>query len=151
MLLLLNNGKGSEFNGKSLAETEVANDIIECEEDGEIDGSVKKELKNKKKTRVNYIHINIDQNQVENTTSQLSADSEENKASNSSIQYPHMNNKTNRIRWVVKEKQLHFKEHIQTKTAPKKNECLNFIDKNLNSFSHSDWVRIKTLVLIHIP
>lgn len=57
--------------------------------------------------------------------------------------------KSDRKRWSNHEKKLvltHFKKHVKTKTAPKKNECLEFINKNLNMFSSSDWARVKTLV-----
>ncbi|CAH1990633.1 unnamed protein product [Acanthoscelides obtectus] len=40
----------------------------------------------------------------------------------------------------------HFKSHISTKKAPKKNECMQLIGKYPEIFHDKDWVRVKTFV-----
>ncbi|KAL1487660.1 hypothetical protein ABEB36_015637 [Hypothenemus hampei] len=40
----------------------------------------------------------------------------------------------------------HFKEHIRTKTAPKKQECLKLYEEYPTILHNKDWVRIKTFV-----
>nr|CAI5853461.1 unnamed protein product [Callosobruchus analis] len=94
VLLLSNNGKGSELKGKSLAEIEVGDDLI-GEENAMLDIT--------KETQKGY----------------------------------------NRKRWEAGEKQLvlkHFNKHVQNKIAPKKQECIDFINKNPYRFSPVDWI-----------
>ena len=79
---------------------------------------------------------------------QLSDIDDEFEVKRSEVRPPNVKNQ-NRVRWAKQQKQLvlkYFEEHIKSKTATRKNECLTFINKNSNLFSASDWVRIKTLV-----
>lgn len=142
VLLLLNVGKGSEFKGKSLEEIEVVDDILECDEEETEEQEVIADIEGEKEQENNMEYLN---------------DSEENGLApevditlEAKTKKTHFNKTLgNRMRWANKEKQLvlkHFKKHIQTKTAPKKHECLTFIEQHPALFSISDWVRIKTLI-----
>lgn len=39
-----------------------------------------------------------------------------------------------------------FKNHIKKETAPRKGECLEFREKNLENFQTKSWLQIKTFV-----
>ncbi|KAJ8945466.1 hypothetical protein NQ314_009218 [Rhamnusium bicolor] len=125
VLLLLNVGKGSEFKGKSLEEIEVADDVLECQEETAEDeetGNIKEQ--NEEKEEEPQIQV-------------------------SQVQVLQQVQKRSRVRWDNGEKEMvlkHFKKHIKSKTAPRKQDCLNFIDNHPDKFFVSDWVRIKTLV-----
>lgn len=130
----MNVGKGSQFKGKSLADVEVTEDVLECDDEEEEE----------------MIDNELNRNELQQNKTEIaqSSSSQEQKLSSSSV---HCSNTrvNNRKHWANKEKQLvlkHFKKHIETKAAPRKHECLNFIKKNSDLFSESDWLKIKTLV-----
>lgn len=54
-----------------------------------------------------------------------------------------------RMRWTCDQKTkalAFFNKNIETKTAPKKNECLEFISQHKSLFDVVDWVRVKTFI-----
>ncbi|KAB0804413.1 hypothetical protein PPYR_01383 [Photinus pyralis] len=56
---------------------------------------------------------------------------------------------TGRTPWTEAQSLLvknHFKKHIRLKQAPKKNECIEFMEKHPTIFQNKDWVRVKTFV-----
>lgn len=146
MLLLLSVGKGLEFKGKSLAEIEVTDDILECEQEEEVEkewvnNDLKEEYEERQPQENNVTEENFEKKR------NLSHITEEYQANEET--QPAKIKKGNRVRWANTDKQLvlkHFKKHIEKKISPRKNECLNFIHNNSELFSESDWVRIKTLV-----
>nr|CAI5860072.1 unnamed protein product [Callosobruchus analis] len=118
VLLLLNNGKVSEFKGKSLAEIEVRDDPIEEEN-----------------VKLNITEETCEREALEDSESRN--DNYNNDAANNEIHVEetgHNDKKGyNRKSWEAGEKQLvlkHFKKHVQNKIAPKKQECIDFINKN---------------------
>nr|CAI5858179.1 unnamed protein product [Callosobruchus analis] len=95
------------------------------------------------------------------------AESREDKSSRTSISvdYPHLESNSNeppkpditnkkikpqkRIRWSSEEKQLmlkYFQKNITKCVAPRKQDCLDFINKNESIFKKEDWIRVKTFV-----
>lgn len=122
VLLLLNAGKGKEFKGKSLKDVQITEDEI-------LDANTT--------TKVETNQVDEDDN---------------NTLDNYEIHTQHVktNDKiTGRTKWLKHEKDVvltHFKEHIQARKAPKKQECLDLISTHPDLFSLDDWVRIKTLV-----
>nr|CAI5849527.1 unnamed protein product [Callosobruchus analis] len=125
VLLLLNAGKGSEFKRKCLNEIEVGNDILELEID-ETDGTG------------NEIQVK---------------DAESREANSNEPPKPDITNKKikpqKRIRWSSEEKQLmlkYFQKNIIKCVAPRKQDCLDFINKNESIFKKEDWIRVKTFV-----
>lgn len=143
VLLLLNVGKGSEFKGKSLEEIEVTDDVLECDDEEKEEHEIIAEIEGEKEQENDMAQFNVDE---ENRLASAVDNTDEVQTKKTEF----LNNKLgNRMRWANKEKQLvlkHFKKHIQTKTAPKKHECLTFIEEHPEVFSISDWVRIKTLI-----
>nr|CAI5817923.1 unnamed protein product [Callosobruchus analis] len=123
VLLLLNNGKGSEFKGKSLAEIEVGDSTEETCEREELEDNESRNDDNDNNAAINEMHV-----------------AETGRTDKKGY---------NRKRWEAGEKQLvlkHSKKHVKNKIAPKKQECIDFINKNPYRFSPIDWIRIKTLV-----
>ncbi|XP_023312017.1 uncharacterized protein LOC108915376 [Anoplophora glabripennis] len=149
VLLLLNVGKGSEFKGKSLEEIEVANDVLECDEEkttkDEETGNIEEQNEEKEEPQIQVPQVQVPQVQAPQVQApQVQAPQ---------VQVPQQVlqqvQKPGRVRWDDGEKQMvlkHFKKHIKSKTAPRKQDCLNFIDNHSDKFFVSDWVRIKTLV-----
>nr|CAI5858391.1 unnamed protein product [Callosobruchus analis] len=111
VLLLLNNGKVSEFKGKSLAEIEVRDDPIEEEN-----------------VKLNITEETCEREALEDSESRN--DNYNNDAANNEIHVEetgHNDKKGyNRKSWEAGEKQLvlkHFKKHVQNKIAPKKQDA----------------------------
>nr|CAI5858790.1 unnamed protein product [Callosobruchus analis] len=142
VLLLLNAGKGSEFKGKCLNEIEVGNDVLELEID-ETDGTG------------NEIQVKDAESREDKSSSRTSI----------SVDYPHLESNSNeppkpditnkkikpqkRICWSSEEKQLmlkYFQKNIIKCVAPRKQDCLDFINKNESIFKKEDWIRVKTFV-----
>lgn len=125
MLLLLNAGKGKEFKGKSLEEVEVSEDLLVLEEhknDAEIDKEIK-------------------------IQEQISDNPETGPKLNSKPEC--ITKKRSRGRWSNIQKDLilkYFKSHINKKIVPRKEECVEFLQKHYDLFNPCTWVRIKTLV-----
>lgn len=153
VLLLLNVGRGLEFKGKSLTEIEVAGDLVDYDkEDEENTDSVQNEGAHNTEEQNKNVPTDIDQqynlnkNEIDHSKS-LKID--QNKITNKPTGSSSNVKNSNRIRWSQKDKKLvlkYFQKHVKTKTTPKKQECLNFIDINSGLFNQSDWLRIKTLV-----
>lgn len=122
VLLLLNAGKGKEFKGKSLEDVNLTEDDV------------------------------LDLNATTNVENIKDKEDDDGAVENPEIpiqQETNANRRCGRTKWSKAEKDLvltHFKKHIRTKKAPKKQECLDFISTHSNLFAQCDWVRIKTLV-----
>lgn len=120
VLLLLNAGKGKEFKGKSLKDVQITEDEI-----FDVNTTTK-----------------LQSNQVD----------KDEKLDDYEIHTQHEktnDKRTGRTKWLKNEKDVvltHFKEHIQARKAPKKQECIDLISVHPDLFSLEDWVRIKTLV-----
>lgn len=57
--------------------------------------------------------------------------------------------KGNRVRWTQKQKDIvkqHFQKHIKKKIPPKKDECLELLQKNKTILANLDWIKVKTFV-----
>ncbi|CAH2012847.1 unnamed protein product [Acanthoscelides obtectus] len=133
----MNNVKCSEFKGKSLAEIEVGDDILVDEnvEEENVDGENVEEE--------NVERENVEKDDMESPTTKDVCERKDEEESE--INCREKKKKYNRKRWEHKDKQLVL-NHVKNKAAPRKKECLDFIDENHPIFSPSDWSRIKTLV-----
>lgn len=155
ILMLLNEGKGEEFKGKSLAEIEISEDLLEFEKDEEEEIEKTEETNEKKETKEMKTENHLVQTtsegaydceqrgMMEITNDILPKTSKKTKTENKGVK------KQNRHTWTIDEKKLvlhQFKNHIRSKKAPRKDECLDFISKHSNIFKNDNWVRIKTLV-----
>lgn len=168
VLMLLNEGKGQEFKGKSLSEIELSEDFLEFEKDEEENENGKNlDEINRLKTRNEIKETKEIKPEIcfEKTNAilecysdcdpqEMKEDAEDdvlpkNKRRVTEEVTANKNIKLKRHIWSEHEKQLvltYFKKHIRSKKAPKKNECLELISKHPNFFKCDDWVRIKTLV-----
>lgn len=140
VLLLLNEGKGNEFKGKSLSEIEVMGDTCDLEEYKQLSNQTAElpEGENEK---------------IENTVMSSTPFSLENESDNETNFQNGLGklkkNKTQRKHWTEEEKKVvlkYFERNIKIKAAPKKHECLLLVEQNPSLFLPSDWVRIKTFV-----
>lgn len=154
ILMLLNEGKGEEFKGKSLAEIEISEDLLELEKDEEDEIEKYEEINEKKETKEMkpencFVQITSEcGHECEQREMKEDADNMLPKTGKTKTQIKGVK-KRNRHTWTIDEKKLvlaHFKKHIRSKKAPRKNECLAFISKHPNIFKNDDWVRIKTLI-----
>ncbi|XP_044765145.1 uncharacterized protein LOC123321547 [Coccinella septempunctata] len=159
VLLLLNDGKGKEFKGKSLAEIDIADDLLELEqeeEDKEEQNKIEdKKMESKNEMRDGIVSEMNDTNTTDIVETYTKSDQPMDDEDTDSCSKPkkgkkeNPNKKLQRHTWSLEEKQLvltYFRKHIRSKRAPRKNECLEFISDNSNFFENGDWVRIKTLV-----
>lgn len=122
----MNAGKGTEFKGKSLEEVEVSEDLLVLEEH-KYDAHIEKEIK-----------IQEEISHKPETSSKLNCKQSES-----------ITKKKSRGRWSNTQKELilnYFKSHINKKIVPKKEECVEFLEKYYDLFNQCTWVRIKTLV-----
>lgn len=63
--------------------------------------------------------------------------------------HKHENKSKSRGSWNTRQKNLmlqFFKSHIKNKTSPKKGECLQFQQNNMELFKEKTWVQIKVFV-----
>ncbi|CAH0562839.1 unnamed protein product [Brassicogethes aeneus] len=123
LLNLFDQGKGTEYRNKELAEIDIDpnNVLVEYDEESE-----NKENPLVSSTQILNSNINDD---------------------NSTVKRQKI--KSNRTRWTAQQKKLvtlHFKGHIKNKKAPKKEECKTFINEHKDVLGNLDWVRVKTFV-----
>ncbi|CAG9827018.1 unnamed protein product [Diabrotica balteata] len=152
VLLLLNAGKGSELKGKNLKEIEITKDILLLEENKENDLN----NKNKQNTEneVEAEVINVDKSNQTGKIYEIKKKLQKcykRQRENTDLitENEPLHKKISREKWTEKNKKLvltFFATHVINKKAPKKQECMAFINLNLNLFEEKDWIRIKTLV-----
>lgn len=161
VLLLLNEGKGNEFKGKSLSEIEVIGDTCDLEEYKEISNQTV-EFSEEENDKIGEIAMSSkpylsenesdNENIVQNGLGVLKKNKTremDQKEYSISLKNPTKKNRNQRKRWTAEEKEIvlkYFEKNIKMKVAPKKHECLLLVKQNPSLFLPSDWVRIKTFV-----
>lgn len=172
VLLLLEKGKGQEFKGKNLDEIQIEEDVFH-HSDSEVDNEDEENSQYQEvtasastesviKNKTNFDMENTENSkqygetkkqtfEEKNLYTNLKKKVEQQKYKVRKIDINLSKNKKNsgRIRWSDQEKKMvleYFKEHIQKKITPRKEECNEFLKVNRGKMLNKDWVKIKTFV-----
>lgn len=127
---MLNSGNASQMKDRSLADIAVLADVIE------------EKHSNRPASQKAIIVNNMEQRLEKITDPEIAALSDDRKIRE-------LGKKSGRLRWTDNQKKTvlkFFKTHVTRRTAPKKNECLKFLELHPDLFVDKDWMRIKTLV-----
>lgn len=150
VLLLMNAGKGREFQGKrleeiQLTENEFFTDLNDECSDQERDCDKSQSFENQVYSAQNSLPLkNFNCEKSKAVSSQDELEFSEKSKSSANIK-----RQSKRVSWSKEQKRLilqHFKKHIQQNKLPKKDECLALIAESSKILKGVDWSRIKILI-----
>ncbi|KAJ8913930.1 hypothetical protein NQ315_005728 [Exocentrus adspersus] len=167
LLLAVNNGKGALYKGKTLDEIEFSDNVQSDDSDEESQPTSSNITANRKKTKEEFTKedasedvkaaptkerqkktkdvkedFNEDFSSESDSDSDIESDSESETVKKRKTQIK-------RVKWTDQEKAKifdFFKDHIQNKIVPKKQEVEKFRKANKKLFEERNWIRIKAFV-----